>query len=75
MLILPFLRYELDELRGRSKGVPSVKLGKMPGKKMSNVVNPLSKRPSDPSDVSVEAQSPHNATQPRSDEDEMVDLD
>lgn len=67
-----FLRYQLEELRGRTKGVPIVKLGKMPGKKMSNVVNPLSAHPSR---VALDVPSPLDSADPGDDDDEMVDLD
>jgi hypothetical protein len=48
----------------------------MPGKKMSNVVNPLSEKPSD---IPVDAPSPLDTAEPEpdegEDEDEMIDLD
>lgn len=52
--------------------MPIVKLGKMPGMKMSNVVNPLSEQPSG---VPVDAPIPPDLANPEPDEDDMVDLD
>lgn len=63
---------QLDELRGRVRGVPRVSLGKAPGQKKSNVINPL--QPQGADKLEEDAEYPFSDYQD-SEEDNMVDLD
>jgi hypothetical protein len=66
---------QLEELRERTRGGSSIKLGRMPGHKLSNVVNPLLRRSavSERQDENEENEEREQEEQEEEAED-MVDL-
>ncbi|KAJ9104557.1 hypothetical protein QFC21_002055 [Naganishia friedmannii] len=63
----------LEELRERTRGGPSIKFGRMPGHKLSNVVNPLL-RSSAASRKEEEKAGEEEEKEEREEEEVMVDL-